>query len=180
MWGDFHRWRSNSPPVPPSLWGGSLEKCGFSVGSLIGPEYAFSKAQAQIEKESEVAGLEKMTAWVGEETSVILECRRRHLRLPLDLPVTFERIDGSSHIQGGTIENLSDGGLMLRAAEPLLPGSSLALSVVSSDGKVSLEGKVVWSRRIGPDQAQIGILLEPSPGQGFARQLFIQEFARMQ
>jgi hypothetical protein len=125
-----------------------------------------------------VSGLEKMTAWAGDETPAILECRRRHLRLPLDLPVTFEQIEGPSHVQGGTIENLSDTGLMLRAAEPLLPGSSLALSVASSDGKVSLAGKVVWSRRIGPDQAQIGILLQPSPGNGFARQLFIQEFAR--
>lgn len=123
--------------------------------------------------------LGKMTAWAGEETPVVLECRRRHLRLPLDLPVTFQPIDGSNHIQGGKIENLSDTGLMLRAAEPLLPGSSLELSVASSDGKVSLEGKVIWSRRIGPDQAQIGILLRPSPGTGFARQLFIQEFARM-
>lgn len=131
-------------------------------------------------EESEVAGLEKMTAWTAEESAAILECRRRHLRLPLDLPVTFQQIDGSSHIQGGTIENLSDAGLMLRAAEPLLPGASLALSVASSDGKVSLEGKVVWSRRVGPDQAQIGVLLQPSPGKGFARQLFIQEFARMQ
>lgn len=120
-----------------------------------------------------------MTAWPSEETPAVLECRRRHLRLPLDLPVTFQPIDGSSHTQGGKIENLSDTGLMLRAAEPLLPGSSLALSVASSDGKVSLEGKVVWSRRIGSDQAQIGILLQPSPGNGFARQLFIQEFARM-
>ncbi len=131
-------------------------------------------------EESEVAGLEKMTAWAAEETGVIVECRRRHLRLPLDLPVTFQQIDGSSHIQGGTIENLSDTGLMLRAAEPLLPGTSLALFVASSDGKLSLEGEVVWSRRVGPDQAQIGVLLQPSPSKGFARQLFIQEFARMQ
>jgi hypothetical protein len=126
-----------------------------------------------------MSGLEKMTAWAGEETPVSLECRRHHLRLPLDLPVTFQQIDGPTHVQGGKIENLSDTGLMLRAAEPLHPGSSLALSVAASDGKVSLAGKVVWSRRIGPDQAQSGILLQPSPGNGFARRLFIQEFARM-
>lgn len=120
-----------------------------------------------------------MTARPGDKTPMIVDCRRRHLRLPLDLPVTFEHLDGSGHVQGGKLENLSDAGLMLVAAEPLLPGSSLTLSIMSSDGEVSVTGKVVWSRHVGPDHAQSGILLQPFPGNGFARQLFIQEFARL-
>lgn len=120
-----------------------------------------------------------MTAWPGEDTSTIVECRRRHLRLPLDLPVTFQQLGGSGPVRGGTIHNVSDTGLLLTAAEPLVPGSTLTLSLSSSTGEISLAGKVVWSQRIDPHEAQTGILLEPSPGNGFARQLFIQEFARI-
>lgn len=120
-------------------------------------------------------------AWPGsrahEEAPV--KCRRRHLRLPLELPVTVERLDDSGHVLGGTVQNLSDSGLLLMAAEPLAPGSTIAVSVASSTGELSLAGKVIWSRRISPDQAQSGILFRPSPGHGFARRLFIQEFVRM-
>jgi len=128
-----------------------------------------------------VSGIEKTTVWSGAHQAppVAKECRRRHLRLPLDLPVTFQQLDGSDHLRGGTIQNISDTGLLLMAAEPLLPGSALTLRLLCSDGEFSVAGKVIWSRRIGHDEAQSGILLCPSPGDGFARQLFIEEFAKM-
>jgi hypothetical protein len=94
------------------------------------------------------------------------------------LPVTFQQPDSSGHIRGGKTQNVSDAGLLLTAADPLVPGSALTLSLTCSNGEFPLAGKVIWSRRIGPNEAQSGILLCPSPGNGFARQLFIREFTK--
>lgn len=102
--------------------------------------------------------------------------RRRHLRLPLPIPVRFHLPDHQDRIFAGRTQNLSDSGLMLVAGDPLPPGSTISLELLFKDTEVSLEGEVIWSRRSDPSVAQSGIQFRFPPDQGFANQLFMRYF----
>ena len=47
-----------------------------------------------------MGGIEKTTVWSGayQAPPVAKECRRRHLRLPLDLPVTFQQLGSKEEV----------------------------------------------------------------------------------
>lgn len=114
------------------------------------------------------------------EQTMHTETRRRHVRLPLELPVKFHCPDAPPNSVEGKTRNLSDSGLMLVATEPLPPGASITLQMVCSDRKVPLSGHVVWSRRLSDQRAQTGIQFQPFPGDGFASQVFMREFLKEQ
>jgi c-di-GMP-binding flagellar brake protein YcgR len=109
-----------------------------------------------------------------------IQHRRRHVRLPIELPVKFHCLEGQSDSVEGKTRNLSDSGLMLLAKEPLPPGTSVRLRLFCSDRDVPLSGQVVWSRQLPDHRAQTGIQFHPFPGDGFASRLFIREFLKQQ
>ena len=102
--------------------------------------------------------------------------RRRHVRLPVSVPVRFHLPDHPDRSFAGRTQNLSDSGLMLVAGDPLPPDSTVSLALLFRDAEVPLEGEVVWSRRLDPSMAQSGIQFRVPPDQGFATQLFMRQF----
>ncbi len=68
--------------------------------------------------------------------------RRRHVRIPLTVPVRFQLPDNPDRIFEGRTQNLSDFGLMLVAGDPLPPGSTVSLQLLLRDTEVPLEGEV--------------------------------------
>lgn len=102
--------------------------------------------------------------------------RRRHVRLPLTVPVRFQLPDHPDRSFAGRTQNLSDSGLMLVAGDPLPPDSTVSLALLFRDTEVPLEGEVVWSRRLDHSVAQTGIQFRFPPDQGFATQLFMRQF----
>ncbi len=69
--------------------------------------------------------------------------RRRHVRLPLDLPATYQRPGGAEG--RGQVKNLSDGGLLLEAPEILPPATHLRLQLHTHQGVRTFEGEVLWN-----------------------------------
>ncbi len=102
--------------------------------------------------------------------------RRRHVRLPLKMPVRFHLEESPERDFRGRTQNMSDSGLMLVAGHSLPPGSAVSLRLLCSDREVTLEGDVVWSRPCKPHRAENGIQFRSPVDHGFAIQLFIREF----
>jgi hypothetical protein len=108
--------------------------------------------------------------------SPVIQTRRRHVRLPVNLPADYQRPDGE---QGsGRVKNLSDGGLLLLTREPLPPSTSLRLQVHAHHGDLFFEGVVVWNSA-GPGAAKSsiahGIRFTSPVTEGFAVELFLSE-----
>ena len=70
--------------------------------------------------------------------------RRAHPRIPTKVPVDF-RVSGSGVNHRSETEDLSRGGAMVGALEPLLPGSPLIVTVATGLGPRELHARVVWS-----------------------------------
>jgi hypothetical protein len=106
----------------------------------------------------------------------VIQSRRRHVRLPVDLPADYQRPDGE---QGsGRVKNLSDGGLLLLAHEPLTPSTSLRLQLHAHHGDRSFEGVVVWNSAgpgAGKSSIAHGIRFTSPVTEGFAVELFLSE-----
>lgn len=105
------------------------------------------------------------------------EYRRRHARFPLELAVRYCLSDSPGQILEGRTQYLGDSGLMLVASDPPPRGSAVTLWLVCTDGELRLEGEVVWTQRLDPAQAHIGIKFVPFPGHGFASDIFMREFS---
>ncbi len=108
--------------------------------------------------------------------SPVTQTRRRHVRLPVDLPADYQRPDGEEG--SGRVKNLSDGGLLLLAHEPLPPSTSLRLQLHGHHGDRSLEGVVVWTsagQGVGKSSIAHGIRFTSPVTEGFAVELFLSE-----
>ncbi len=105
--------------------------------------------------------------------------RRRHVRLPLDLPATYQR-PGSAEGRG-KVKNLSDGGLVLEATEILPPAAHLRLQLQTHHGVRTFEGEVLWNdaeRHSDKPSVAHGIRFT-SPGVGgLAVELFVGKSQR--
>jgi PilZ domain-containing protein len=105
--------------------------------------------------------------------------RRRHVRLPLDLPATYQQpgcAEGS-----GQVKNLSDGGLLLEAPEILPPATHLRLQLHTQQGVRPFEGEVRWNdaeRRSNPPPIAHGIRFAGPGVRGLAVELFLGESQR--
>ena len=108
--------------------------------------------------------------------SPVIQTRRRHVRLPVDLPVAYQRPGGEAG--RGRLKNLSDGGLLLLAHDPLLPSTSLRLQLHAHHGVRSFEGVVVWNGGgPGAEKTSIahGIRFTSPVTAGLAVELFLSE-----
>ncbi len=105
--------------------------------------------------------------------------RRRHVRVPLDLPATYQRPGGAEG--RGQVKNLSDGGLLLEAPEILPPTTRLQLQLHTHQGTRTFEGEVLWNdaeRHSDKPPVAHGIRFT-SPGvTGLAVELFMRESRR--
>ncbi len=105
--------------------------------------------------------------------------RRRHVRLPLDLPVSYQRPGGAEG--KGQVKNLSDGGLLLEAPEIIPPATRLRLQLHTHQGVRRFEGEVLWNdaqRRSDKLPVAHGVRFT-SPGVGgLAVELFMGESRR--
>jgi hypothetical protein len=102
--------------------------------------------------------------------------RRRHVRLPVDLPVDYQQPGGER--AGGRVKNLSDGGLLLLAPEVLPPSTPLSLQVHAQHGERSFEGVVVWNdggSGTATPSIPHGIRFTSPVTEGFAVELFLSE-----
>ncbi len=107
--------------------------------------------------------------------------RRRHVRLPLDLPVAYER--PGEEKRWGRVQNLSDGGLLLLAREALPPATPLRLHLQTHHQPLVFEGGVVWNGSTsGTDQSSIahGIRFTSPVPEGLAVELFLSEALRQE
>jgi hypothetical protein len=75
--------------------------------------------------------------------------RRRSTRVDVSLPVIFQSADGS--VQSGTIENLSESGMLLVANADIPPNSEVRILFGEEDASHAIEirGKVVRSAPLG-------------------------------
>jgi hypothetical protein len=76
------------------------------------------------------------------------------------------------------VKNLSDGGLLLFAHEPLPPSTSLHLQLHPHHGVRSFEGVVVWNAAgpgAGTSPIAHGIRFTSPVSEGFAVELFLSE-----
>ena len=105
-----------------------------------------------------------------------IRARRWHVRLPLDLPVAYQRPGGERG--WGRVKNLSDGGLLLHACEALPPSTSLRLQLHGHQRVHTLEGVVVWNDG-GPEgggsPVAHGVRFTSPVAEGFAVGLFLSE-----
>jgi Tfp pilus assembly protein PilZ len=72
--------------------------------------------------------------------------KRRHVRLPVDIPVRY-RIDGSSDVLESGISEISAGGALLRTDQGPLPLDTpviLELRIPGGDTEVEVSGKVTY------------------------------------
>ena len=103
--------------------------------------------------------------------------RRRHLRLPFDLPASFRAPEGRGG--RGQVKNLSDGGLLLVTQEILPPSTHLRLELQTRQGGRAFEGAVVWNdaeRRSTAPLIAHGIRFAGPVVPGLAVELFMSEF----
>ncbi len=105
--------------------------------------------------------------------------RRRHVRLPFDLPVAYERpVDEKGW---GRVRNLSDGGLLLLAREALPPATPLRLQLQTHHQPLVFEGVVVWNDSMagaGHSSIAHGIRFTSPVPEGLAVELFLSEALR--
>jgi hypothetical protein len=105
--------------------------------------------------------------------------RRQHVRVPLDLPATYQRPGGAE--ASGRVKNMSDGGLLLEAPEILPPGTHLRLHLHTHQEVRTFEGKVLWNdaeRRGTTPSIAHGIEFTSPGDRGLAVDLFIGESKR--
>ncbi len=110
----------------------------------------------------------------GESSAILI--RRRHVRLPVDLPADYQRPGGER--VGGRVRNLSDGGLLLLAHEALPLSTPLYLQLHAYHGKRSFEGIVAWNAggpAAGKSSIAHGIRFTSPVTEGFAVELFLSE-----
>ena len=99
--------------------------------------------------------------------------RRRHLRLPMDLPVDYEQPGGGRG--SGRLKNLSDGGVCLLSGQALAPATPVRLQLHARHRVYAREGVVVWqATAAGPHIAVVahGIRFTDPVREGFAEELF--------
>ncbi len=105
---------------------------------------------------------------------------RQHVRVPLDLPATYQRPGGG--VASGRVKNLSDGGLPLEAPEILPPGTHLQLHLHTHQGARTFDGEVLWNdaaRRSDIPPVAHSVRFS-SPGvRGLAVEVFIGESQRL-
>jgi len=92
--------------------------------------------------------------------------RRRHRRVPFDAPIRLSTIDAEIDPWTGRAffraceercANLSQGGLLVHAREPLAPGRRLLVEVDLPDGHVfEAIARVAWTRAAEPPAAAAG------------------------
>lgn len=114
--------------------------------------------------------------WPQAPQSPVIQTRRRHVRLPVDLPVAYQRPGGEEG--RGRVKNLSDGGLLLLFREPLPPSTSLRLQLHAHHGMRSFEGVVVWNAAgpgAGKSSIAHGIRFTSPVNEGLAVELFLSE-----
>lgn len=84
--------------------------------------------------------------------------RRKHLRVPKDLRVTWRLIEGDGHEQvqtgpalEGLTRDLSQGGLCIEVPHELKPGTPLSLDIARETGgpPLSALGRIAWCRAEG-------------------------------
>ncbi len=105
--------------------------------------------------------------------------RRRHVRLPLDLPVAYER--PGEEKRWGRVQNLSDGGLLLLAREALPPATPLRLQLQTHHQPLVVEGVVVWNNSMagaGHSSSAHGIRFTSPVPEGLAVEVFLSEASR--
>ena len=83
------------------------------------------------------------------------EERRRHIRYPLSIEVTYQY--GVESFSEYTL-NLSPGGLFIRTDRPLKRGSTITLdfTIPSIDHHFSMNGRVAWIRNQGDENGLQG------------------------
>jgi len=70
--------------------------------------------------------------------------RRAGIRLPLDLPVTYQAKEPPAGPLHGRTGDVSRGGLLLRLSHVVPPGTALKLTLDRPNGRVTAEGEIVW------------------------------------
>jgi hypothetical protein len=88
-----------------------------------------------------------MRDWLG---------RRAFARYPIVVPILYatNRIDPVRSGAGWTC-NLSEGGACLELPDPIDPSTHLALVLRTDHDRVSMEGRVVWTKSLGPENGTI-------------------------
>ncbi len=88
-----------------------------------------------------------MRDWLG---------RRAFTRYPIVVPNLFTAKDVDPVRSGaGWTCNLSEGGTCLELSEHLDPLTHVSLLLRTDQGRVSIEGQVVWTKQLGPEKGTI-------------------------
>lgn len=105
--------------------------------------------------------------------------KRRHIRFPVEMPVHVIPAPSllASKEQRGMVLNLSAGGLMFDAPGPIRAGSRVRLILDTTQGPVTLEGRIVWVRHV-KDGVHHGVEFVDEQSRGFATGLFSSEYRR--
>jgi c-di-GMP-binding flagellar brake protein YcgR len=100
--------------------------------------------------------------------------RRKHFRVPVDLPVTYQlprrSAEGKEEICSGTIRNMSSGGILIITDEDVPLGSELHLFFTLADevGRQEIPAKIVRGgmieRRVKKNFYEYGIEFNDMPG----------------
>lgn len=102
-----------------------------------------------------------MTTWPAE--------RRRHVRLPLRLPVRFRKINGTPSITSHT-ENISSDGFFCISPEGFALGDCVRADVSLPDNGTAQNGAVIHC------QVRVVRTEAPGPGSGFGLGCRIENF----
>ncbi len=88
-----------------------------------------------------------MRDWLG---------RRAFPRYPVVVPVLYATREGDPASSGaGWTCNLSEGGACLELSEHIDPSIPLSLHLRTDQGRLSVEGQVVWNKQLGPENGTI-------------------------
>jgi hypothetical protein len=71
--------------------------------------------------------------------------KRRHSRFSLRMPVLCEKPEAHNYRSLGISKNVSQGGLLLEVAQPLVLGTSTGLRLLTGDRIARAEALVVWT-----------------------------------
>ena len=115
--------------------------------------------------------------------------RRRHRRVPVDLPVRLTTIDPEVDPRTGRpyfrasremCANLSQGGLFIKTRDPISPGRRVLVELHFPDGRpLEAVGRIAWSKRVlapssGADDDGVGVeILGAPPDQLAALESFL-------
>jgi hypothetical protein len=105
--------------------------------------------------------------------------RRRHNRVPVDLPVRLSTIDPEMDARTGRpyfrasremCANLSPGGLFIKTRDPISPGRRVLIELHFPDGSpLEAVGRIAWSKRVlapvgsGSEDDGVGIEILGAP-----------------